>query len=80
MDYSYLDIIIDILYAGAYRETQKGGARLRGGGNIDKNEVFCEILNKMSQKGGGRAKDRRPFPSLRLFYSSLILDVVLLYL
>ena len=32
MDYSYLDIIIDILDAGAYRETQKGGGETKGGG------------------------------------------------
>ena len=40
---------------GANRETQKGrGARLSGGvANIVKNKLFCEILNKMSQKGGG---------------------------
>ena len=36
--------------------------KLKGGANIDNNEVFCEILNKMSQKGGGR-RTVAPTPS-----------------
>ena len=49
---------------GATRETQKG-ARLSGGlANIEKNKLFCEILNKMPQKGGGRRTVPPPCTSM----------------
>ena len=42
-------------------ETDGGEGRI-----LRKINCFCEILNKMSQKEGGGAKDRRPPNSVRL--------------
>ena len=50
------------MHTGAYRETLKGGARLREEANIDKNEVFLWNPSQNVQKGG--AKDRHPHPAL----------------
>ena len=36
----YICIYVYIVYTGAYRETQKGGARFKGGPNIEKNIIF----------------------------------------
>ena len=40
---------------GAYGETQKGEGQTNGGEGriLRKINSFCEILNKMSQRGGG---------------------------
>ena len=38
----------------------EGSGKTEGGRKLIKNKNFCEILNKMSKKGG--AKDRRPPP------------------
>ena len=38
---------------GRTEKLKRGWARLRGGRILRKNNCFCEILNKMSKKGGG---------------------------
>ena len=47
----------NVVYAGAYRETQKGGETEGEGRILSKIYSFCEILKKMSQKGEGQRTD-----------------------
>ena len=52
---------LDFPGKGRTEKLKRGGGTKGGGLNIDKNEFFIKILNKISEKGGGgAAKDRRP--------------------
>ena len=55
--YLLLYIVELLIYKGVLRNS-KGGETEGEGRKLRKIHLFCEILNKISQKGG--AKDRRP--------------------
>ena len=65
------------LLTGAYRETQKGGGEIEAGGEyLRKINSFCRILNKLSQKGGGR-KPSPPPPVHLYLLTSIYLSITL---